>query len=124
MIEIEKHNEWVDDVLEDGEIVESKKENVKLKCSVETCKGKTFARQFALFRHWAEIHEEHVTLYECSGCAKLFRRAADAKRHAQQVHQTDREALPINRPNKFFVAPGNSPPPAGYVKKTSTRCAT
>ena len=98
MAEIEKHNQWVDDVLEEGEIDDSKKENEKLVCSVEACKGKAFTKQFALMRHWAEIHEENVNLFECGGCTRLFRRAADVKRHALQKHNAEMKAVPGKEP--------------------------
>ena len=63
MAAIEKNNEWVDDILEEGEVDESQpgKENDKLRCNVEACQGKAFAKPFALLRHWAEIHEHQVT---------------------------------------------------------------
>ena len=39
MAAIEKNNEWVDDILEEGKVDESKpgKENDKLRCNVEAC---------------------------------------------------------------------------------------
>ena len=63
----ERNNEWVDEVLEEGEVDESEgqeKENARLRCNVEACKGKAFTKPVALLRHWAEIHEEKVTLCE------------------------------------------------------------
>ena len=119
MAAIEKNNEWVDDILEEGEVDESMpgKENNKLRCNVEGCQGKAFAKPFSLLRHWAEIHEQQVTLYECEGCTKVFRRATDVKRHSLQKHQAEAKAIPINRQNKFYLAPGSAQPPTGYKKK-------
>ena len=118
MAAIEK-NEWVDNILEEGEVDESKlgKENDKLRCNVEACQCKAFAKPFALLRHWAEIHEQQVRLYECEGCTKVFRRATDVKRHSLQKHHAEAKAIPINRQNKFYLAPGSAQPPAGYKKK-------
>ena len=116
MAEIEKNNEWVDKILEEGEIEE--KENEKLlRCNVKDCHGKAFTRPFALVRHWAEIHEKEVTLFECAECMRVFRRATDVKRHSLQKHQREHQVNPINRQNKFYVAPGEVQPPAGYKKK-------
>ena len=107
------------DILEEGEVDESKpgKETDKLRCNVEACQGKAFAKPFALLRHWAEIHEQQVTLYECEGCTKVFRGAIDIKRHSLQKHRVEAKAIPINRQNKFYLAPGSAQPPAGYKKK-------
>ena len=109
MVAIEKNNERVDDILEEGEVDQSKpgKENDKLKCNVEGCQGKAFAKPFALLRHWAEIHEQQVTLYKCEGCTKVFRRATDVKQHSPQKHQAEAKAIPINCHNKFYLAPGS-----------------
>ena len=88
MAAIEKNNKWVDDILEEGEVDESmpEKENNKLRCNVEGCQGKAFAKPFALLRHWAEIDEQQVTLYKCEGCTKVFRRATDVKWHSLPKH--------------------------------------
>ena len=114
---IERNNEWVDEILEEGEVDKSEgqeKVNARLRCNVEACKGKAFTKPFALLRHWAEIHEEKVTLYECGGCTKVFRRKTDVKCHALQKHQSEMQAIPINRQNKYYVAPGPTQPPTGY----------
>ena len=47
----------------------------------------------------------------------MFRRATDVKRHSLQKHQAEAKAIPINRQNKFYLAPGSAQPPTGYKKK-------
>ena len=84
------------------------------RCNVEACKGKAFTKPFALLRHWAEIHKKKVTLYECSGCTKVFRQKTDVKCHALQKHQSKMQAIAINCQNKYYVAPGPTQPPTGY----------